>query len=294
MRAIRRPTRPGSASPRWRSPATSMSPGRKCSPSRASPAPARSCSLMSMAVRERLRTNPWIADATVLKLYPGELQVSIMERQAFALWQKDGQYLGHCRRRHGARALYCAGARAACRSWSAGAPRRRAKAFLALLDRYPADPRSGRARRCWWASGAGTCGCENGLDVRLPEDRRRRARSMRSSRSIATTKLTTRDITAIDLRLPDRVTVRLRRPAAQSRIDAPRTAKDKRPRKAGPGMSSRPPFGLTPKTKPLSPKRSAHDCGARCGHQQDRLPDCAAEAARRRRTRCGGAAIRSR
>jgi len=42
-----------------------------------------------VAVRERLRTNPWIADATVLKLYPGELQVSITERQAFALWQKD-------------------------------------------------------------------------------------------------------------------------------------------------------------------------------------------------------------
>src|SRR5215475_10673822 len=42
------------------------------------------------AVRERLKTNPWIADATVLKLYPGELQLSIAERRAFALWQKDG------------------------------------------------------------------------------------------------------------------------------------------------------------------------------------------------------------
>ena len=41
--------------------------------------------------RERLKTNPWIADATVLKLYPGELQIGIKEREAFALWQKDGQ-----------------------------------------------------------------------------------------------------------------------------------------------------------------------------------------------------------
>ena len=37
------------------------------------------------------RANPWIADATVLKLYPGELQIGIREREAFALWQKDGR-----------------------------------------------------------------------------------------------------------------------------------------------------------------------------------------------------------
>jgi cell division protein FtsQ len=41
--------------------------------------------------RERLKTNPWIADATVLKLYPGELQIGVKEREAFALWQKDGR-----------------------------------------------------------------------------------------------------------------------------------------------------------------------------------------------------------
>jgi cell division protein FtsQ len=41
--------------------------------------------------RERLKSNPWIADATVLKLYPGELQIGIREREAFALWQKDGR-----------------------------------------------------------------------------------------------------------------------------------------------------------------------------------------------------------
>ena len=35
-------------------------------------------------------TNPWIADATVLKLYPGRLRIGIIERKPFALWQKDG------------------------------------------------------------------------------------------------------------------------------------------------------------------------------------------------------------
>ena len=39
----------------------------------------------------RLLTNPWIAQATVLKLYPGRLRIEIKERKAFALWQKDGR-----------------------------------------------------------------------------------------------------------------------------------------------------------------------------------------------------------
>ena len=43
------------------------------------------------AARERLKANPWVADATVLKLYPGELQIGITERAPFALWQKAGR-----------------------------------------------------------------------------------------------------------------------------------------------------------------------------------------------------------
>src|SRR5271170_2518017 len=47
--------------------------------------------LDAAAVRDKLRANPWIADATVLKLYPGQLQIDISERSAFALWQQDGR-----------------------------------------------------------------------------------------------------------------------------------------------------------------------------------------------------------
>ena len=43
------------------------------------------------AARARLLANPWIADAAVLKLYPDRLQITVTERQAFALWQKDGR-----------------------------------------------------------------------------------------------------------------------------------------------------------------------------------------------------------
>ncbi len=43
------------------------------------------------AARAKLLQNPWIADAAVLKLYPDRLQITITERHAFALWQKDGR-----------------------------------------------------------------------------------------------------------------------------------------------------------------------------------------------------------
>ena len=47
--------------------------------------------LDAATVRDKLKTNPWIADATILKLYPGRLQIDIVERKAFALWQQDGR-----------------------------------------------------------------------------------------------------------------------------------------------------------------------------------------------------------
>ena len=42
--------------------------------------------------RARLQANPWIADATVLKLFPDRLHITVKEREVFALWQKDGGY----------------------------------------------------------------------------------------------------------------------------------------------------------------------------------------------------------
>jgi len=42
-------------------------------------------------VRERLKADPWIAEATVQKFYPGELRIDIVERSPFALWQQDGR-----------------------------------------------------------------------------------------------------------------------------------------------------------------------------------------------------------
>jgi cell division protein FtsQ len=177
--------------------------------------------------RERLKSNPWIADATVLKLYPGELQIGIKEREAFALWQKDGQVFviaddGTVLEPYAAPRLIelplVVGRGAETR----------AKEFLALLDRYPALRAFVRAtvlvgERRW------NLRLNNGIDVRLPETDIAPA----LERLVALDKeknLITRDIVAIDLRLPDRVTVRLSEGAAQARIDA---AKDKLKKKGG-------------------------------------------------------------
>ena len=135
---------------------------------------------------------------------------------------------GDRRRRHRGRALRRAAFRAICRWSSAAAPRRRPSDFLALLDRYPAIRDQLRAAS-WSPSGAGTCGSRTASTsaCRKPE----------SSKALDTLvaldrdkKLLSRDITAIDLRLPDRVTVRLSDAAAQARDEA---LKDKKAKNKG-------------------------------------------------------------
>ena len=177
--------------------------------------------------RERLKTNPWIADATVLKLYPGELQIGIKEREAFALWQKDGQ-VSVIADDGTVLEPYVSPRLIELPLVVGRGAETRAKEFLALLDRYPALRAFVRAavlvgERRW------NLRLNNGIDVRLPETDIAPA----LERLVALDKeknLITRDIVAIDLRLPDRVTVRLSEAAAQARIDA---AKDKLKKKGG-------------------------------------------------------------
>jgi len=167
--------------------------------------------------RDRLKENPWISDASVLKLYPGQLQIAVKERAAFALWQKqgrvsviaeDGTVLEPFVSPRLARLPLVVGAGA----------QSRAKAFLGLLEPYPELRETVLAavlvgERRW------NLRLKNGIDVELPEADAAAA----LARFVALDRqksLTTRDIQVIDLRLPDRVTVRLSDAAAQARLDA--------------------------------------------------------------------------
>src|SRR3984957_17996913 len=179
------------------------------------------------AARDKLLANPWIGDAAVLKLYPDRLQITVTERQAFALWQKDGRvsviapdgtvlepfvedrYLD----------LPLVVGRGA---------EIQANDFFAILGRFAAIRAQLRAsvlvaERRWdlWL--------KNGIEIRLPETKVEQALE-RLSKLDRDKQLLSRDIVAVDLRLPDRVSVRLSDGAALAREEA---LKDKKKKKAG-------------------------------------------------------------
>jgi cell division protein FtsQ len=177
------------------------------------------------AVRDRLKANPWIADATVLKLYPGQLQIDIVERSAFALWQQDGRLSviaddgavlqGYVSPRFITLPLVV----------GKGAETR-ARDFLALLDRYPQVRIATRAaifvgERRW------NLRLKDGLDIRLPENNVGNALAALSALDNED-RLFSRDIVAVDMRLPDRLTVQLSDDAAKAREEL---FKDKKPKK---------------------------------------------------------------
>lgn len=169
------------------------------------------------AARKRLLANPWIADAAVLKLYPNRLQITVTERHAFALWQKNGRL-----------SVIAADGTVLepfVESRYLGLPlvvgrdaERQAKNFLAIVDRYP-DIRSALRASILVADRRWDLRLTNGVNVQLPEGDIAAALD-RLVELDHDKKLLSRDITVVDLRLPDRVTVRLSDAAAAARDQA--------------------------------------------------------------------------
>jgi cell division protein FtsQ len=185
--------------------------------------------LDAAAVRDKLKANPWIADANVLKLYPDRLQIDVTERTAFALWQEDGRLAviaddgavleNYVSRRFVTLPLVV----------GKGADSR-AKDFLALLDRYP-QVRSVTRAAIFIGERRWNLRLKDGLDVRLPENDVGNALAMLSKLD-KEERLFSRDIVAIDMRLSDRLTVRLSEDAAKAREELFK-AQDKNKKKAG-------------------------------------------------------------
>lgn len=174
--------------------------------------------------RARLKTNPWVADATVQKLYPDRLQIAITERVAFALWQKDHR-IGVIADDGTVLEPFISRGIAGLPLFVGAGAETRAKDFLTLLDRYP-EIHDKVAASVLVAERRWNLRLKNGMDVRLPEFDIAAAldRLMALDRD---KKLFTRDIVAVDLRLPDRVTVRLSDAAAAERDEALKARKPK-------------------------------------------------------------------
>ncbi len=174
--------------------------------------------------RARLKSTPWVGDATVQKLFPDRLAITVTERAAFALWQTDGQINviaddGTVLELFLSRAVltlpFVVGAGAATR----------AKEFLALLDRHPDLRETVRAsvligERRW------NLRLKNGVNVRLPEAGVARALDQLAALD-REKNLLARDISLVDLRLPDRVTLRLSESVAQAREEALKAKRSK-------------------------------------------------------------------
>lgn len=174
--------------------------------------------------RNRLMGNPWIAQAAVLKLYPNRLRIEIKERKAFALWQKagrvsliaaDGSVLETFVPQRFASLPLVVGDGA----------EHAAQDILDLLKRYPAIAKSVEAsvlvaERRW------NLHLKNGVEVLLPEREPAQALTMLVDLD-RDKKLLSRDIVAVDLRLPDRVTVRQSDTAAAARDAALKAAAEK-------------------------------------------------------------------
>ena len=172
--------------------------------------------LDAAAVRDRLKANPWIADATVLKLYPGQLQIDIVERSAFALWQRDGR-LSVISDDGAVLEPYLSRGFLSLPLVVGKGAETRAKDFLALLARYPQVNSVTKAaifvgERRW------NLRLKDGLDIRLPENDVGNALASLSKLD-KEDRLFSRDIVAVDMRLPDRLTVQLSDDAAKARED---------------------------------------------------------------------------
>ena len=168
-------------------------------------------------LRERLERVPMIKSATVRKLYPNELVITLTEREAHAIWQNngelfviasDGTVIGLMQDERYVDLPFVVGEGATARS----------KDYLALLE--AAGPLKQRIRAGTLVAGRRwTLKMDNGMDVRLPESGAADALA-RLVKLEHEQKILEKDVLAIDLRMADRVVVRLTEEAALARAEA--------------------------------------------------------------------------
>lgn len=166
--------------------------------------------------RRRLEATPLIREATVRKLYPGEVSITLVERAPYALWQvkgelfviaADGTVIDKMDDGRFAHLPLVVGSGANLR----------AKDYLALLQ--TAGPLAGQVRAGTLVAGRRwTLKLDNGMDVRLPETQPGEA-VKRLVGLEADMRILEKDLLAIDLRQPDRVVMRLTEEGAAARAE---------------------------------------------------------------------------
>jgi len=172
-------------------------------------------------VRERLLRVPLIASASVRKLYPNEVVITQVEREPAALWQKDGEInviaadgtvIDSMRDDRYASLPLVVGENANTHLGD----------YLALIS--AAGPLAERVRAGTYVSGRRWTLKLDGIDIRLPETGAAEALA-RLARLDREKGLLAKDIIAVDLRMADRVVVRLTEEAAAARAESQKPKK---------------------------------------------------------------------
>ncbi len=168
------------------------------------------------AARARVELLPWVDHATLKKLFPNTLEVVIAERTPFAIWQHGeelslidaaGQVITDAIDERYAHLPFVVGPGAAAR----------AQEFVALVNSQPdiAD----KVRAGVLISGERwNVVLDSGVELMLPADKPAAALATVASLD-AQKKLLSREITAVDMRLPDQMIVRLDEKGLASRKD---------------------------------------------------------------------------
>ncbi|KAF0232305.1 MAG: cell division protein [Beijerinckiaceae bacterium] len=164
-------------------------------------------------LQARLAAVPMIAEASVTKLYPDRLLIDIRERMPYAIWQQDGQV--QVISEDGTSIETLSDPRFLRLPHVVGPDANlRVKEFATLIDAVPDLKDQIRAgilvsKRRW------TLKLQNGVDIKLPEVAPEAA--LKAFAAIERAEgITKRAVLAIDLRLPDRITVRLTEEASAS------------------------------------------------------------------------------
>ncbi|WLR91147.1 cell division protein FtsQ/DivIB [Shinella zoogloeoides] len=164
--------------------------------------------------RQKLSDLPWVQDVSVRKVYPGTIEITLKEREAFAIWQhgndlslieKNGSVIAPLRDNKFSSLPLFVGRDAETAAAS----------FADEFDNWPEI----KARVKAYIRVAGRrwdLRFDNGIVVKLPEHNVPRAMDMLATLD-AEQGLLERDIAAVDLRLEDRTTVRLTEGALERR-----------------------------------------------------------------------------
>jgi cell division protein FtsQ len=168
------------------------------------------------AARARIESLPWVKEATLRKVYPDKLLIEIKERRPFAVWQREGGFVlieeggriisDRVEARHAGLPLVVGD----------GAPARAAE-FVELLVEFPSLRSQVKAGvlvsgRRW------NVVLNNGVELMLPEEDPAgaliQAVALDDGHGVFS-----REIAAIDMRLPSRLVFRLTPEGAKARED---------------------------------------------------------------------------